>query len=105
MTAIIFLLAIAYFDSSIASLKQLPWGIGTGSFGAACMLCGYWVRKDRVLEKHGNGLIPTAVIGLIMAVSAEYMGSTGGAMISSVFLVAESIAIIVLTPHISQIKD
>ena len=85
MTAIVFLLAIAYFDSSIASLKQLPWGIGTGSFGAACMLCGYWVRKYRVLEKYGNSLIPTAVIGLIMAGSAECLGSTGGAMISSYY--------------------
>lgn len=42
MTAIVFLLVIAYFDSSITLIKQLPWGIGTGAFGAAagCMAPG-----------------------------------------------------------------
>lgn len=85
MIAIGFLLAIAYFDSSNALFKQLPWGIGTGAFGAACMLCGYWVRENRFLEKSGKSLIPSVVIGLIMAVLAEYLGSTGGAMISSYY--------------------
>ena len=85
MIAIVFLLAIAYFDSSIALIKQLPWGIGTGAFGAACMLCGYWVRKNRVLEKDVKILIPSVVIGLLLAVLAEYLGSTGGAMISSYY--------------------
>ena len=55
------------------------------AFGAACMLCGYWVRKNRVLEKDGKSLIPSVVIGLVMAVLAEYLGSTGGAMISSYY--------------------
>ena len=85
IVAVAVLLAIAAFESLSDLFKQLPWGIGTGAFGAACMLCGYWARYYRLAEKSKRFTVITAIAGLFLAVSAECLGSTGSALISSYY--------------------
>ena len=79
------LLTVAFLDSAVETLRQLPWGIGTGSFCAACMLCGYWAKQARLVERRGGFVLTSVVIGFAFAVLAECLGSTGGAFISSYY--------------------
>ncbi len=79
------LFAIAYFDSASGLFTQLPWGLGTGSFGAAWMLCGYWAKHYALPNKSKKTLLISGVSGAALALAAELKGSTGSALISSYY--------------------
>ncbi len=83
--AVAALLGVAYLDSRLRAVTELPWALGTGSFGAACMLCGRWARQYRLTERSGKVLAVTAAAGAALAVLAECLRSEGDAMISSYY--------------------
>ena len=85
LLAVTGLLGLACFESAADAVRQLPWGLGTGSFGAACMLCGQWAKRYRLTEKGRAFAWWTALAGLVPAVLAECLGSTGVALISSYY--------------------
>lgn len=80
------LVLCASLESVIPQIKQLPYGLGRGFFGAAYMLMGFWMNQYGLFRRGGKSLA-LAMFGLCLCLAAlaGFLGSTGSAYVASYY--------------------
>lgn len=87
---IVALLLLASLEVVVPQLCQLPYGLGRGFFGAACMLAGYLLKEHDAFGEGGaqRGTLfyaVSCVSALVVFAIALSLGSTGAALVRSVY--------------------